>query len=438
MSGQDDKINWLHSEVQRWLREGIVDASQARSISGLYPLPQTKTSRPWALMVFSGIGAVIVGLGVILLFAYNWDQMSKFAKLSVVFGSLILAHLIGIMLFVRSERFRGIGESLCLLGTMLFGAGIWLIAQIYHIEEHYPNAFLLWGIGAFLMAWTMPSIIQAILASVLFAIWAGAESMEFSSSVPYVFAFLLLMLPIAYAKRSRTLLIVLLISFVFSTIFVVASYKEGMLVFPVLLGIFSVCTVAGLIHQKFKYELFASCYSFLGLAGYFIVMYLLAFPCILEEVVKIRNFFDVGILFYWFVPSVIAVAGWIYIAGQVLKKNTFEFYSPDLFLMPLMAIFLYYYYFSITKYFQWPASAVFNLVFLAHSVMLMGRGCLNVRLIPVIIGSLFIIALMIARFTDFIDNLAVRGLIFVVIGILIFGQGFFYIHSKKKKALRES
>ena len=151
MAGQDDKISWLHCEVERWAREGVIDTSQLQSIKSLYP-QQIKKSQPWALVIFSGIGAVIIGLGIILLFAYNWDKMSKYAKLAIVFGSLIFSHIIGITLFLRTQRFKGIGEAVCLLGTMLFGAGIWLIAQIYHIEEHYPNAFLLWAIGAILLA----------------------------------------------------------------------------------------------------------------------------------------------------------------------------------------------------------------------------------------------------------------------------------------------
>ena len=51
------------------------------------------------------------------------------------------------------------------LGTMFFGAGIWLIAQVYHIDEHYPNGFLLWGLGALAMAWALRSIPQAIVAA---------------------------------------------------------------------------------------------------------------------------------------------------------------------------------------------------------------------------------------------------------------------------------
>lgn len=439
MAGQDDKISWLHSEVESWTQQGVISAPQAQSIKALYPQPQIKKSQPWALIIFSAIGAVIIGLGIILLFAYNWDKMSKYAKLSVVFGSLILAHLTGITLFLRSQRFKAIGEALCLLGTMLFGAGIWLVAQIYHIEEHYPNAFLLWAIGAMLLAWTMPSVMQAILASVLLTIWAACESVEFSSSMPVVFALLIAMVPVAYAKCSKLLLTILIISFSLSMIFVVASSKEGMVTFPTLLGVFAALVAIGLIHQKIKkYEFFSPYYFFLGLAGYIITMYVLAFPDILKEVMEIKLTFDIGLLLYWFVPAVVALLSWLFIFKSVLKKDLFRFYSPDLFLVPLMPFFILYCTCTIARFFHWPLTGVINLVLLAHIVMMMARGCVKSYLVPTIIGSLLLIALMIARFTDFFDNLANRGFVFITVGILIFSQSFFYIKFKKKKVLQEN
>jgi len=438
MAGQDDKISWLHSQLEKWVREGIIDTACAESIGRLYPQPQAKTSRPWALIVFSGIGAVIIGLGVILLFAYNWHDMSKFAKLSVVFGSLVLAHLVGISLFIRSDRFKGLGEAITVLGTMLFGAGIWLIAQIYHIEEHFPNAFLLWGIGAMLMAWTMPSVIQAILAAVLFTIWAAAESVAFHTAMPYVFALLLLLLPIAYNKRSGVLLCVLLLAFAVSTIFVFATYENALLVFYCLLCVFAIYTAAAMIQQKFAgFEILSQAYFFLGMAGYFIVLYILAFPDIIKNLIKDKPHHNENI-FYWIVPLVLAVAGWLFVGWKLLKKDKLKYYSHELFLMPLMPIFLFYCSLSITKYLEWPAIAVFNLVFLAHAAMLMARGCMDAILNQTIVGSLLLIALVIARFTDLFNSLAVRGLIFVIVGVLIFSQGFFYVRSKKKKTLQEN
>jgi uncharacterized membrane protein len=450
MSSQDDKISWLFSEIQRWVREGIIDSTAAESIGRLYPQPQSKTSRPWALIVFSGIGAVIIGLGIILLFAYNWHDMTKFTKLSVVFGSLILAHFIGITLFIRSDRFKGIGEALCVLGTMLFGAGIWLVAQIYHIEEHFPNAFLLWGIGALLMAWTMPSIIQAIIAAVLFTIWAATESVEFSTAMPYVFALLLLLLPIVYTQCSRILLAVLLSAFTVSAIFVFAIYDRAEPVFYCLLCVFAIYTAASMMQQKFAgFEILTPIYFFFGMTGYFITLYILTFPFILNEIVE-QKLNELNI-FYKIVPLAIMAAGWLFVGWQVVKKEKLKYFSYELFLMPLMSVFFTCVSLGIIKYTAYSAgyhhdtvirgssypNIVFNLVLLAHAVVMMAKGYKDLVLSQTIVGTLLLIALVIARYFDLFESLAVRGLIFVIVGVLIFGQGFFYVHSKRKKALQE-
>jgi uncharacterized membrane protein len=156
MSPGEKTTNWLYEETRRWTQNGIINNSQAEAIKGLYPLQ--RADRPWGLLVFSGIGSVIIGLGVILLFAYNWDKMTKFSKLAVIFLALIVSHGVGVRLFLKSERLKGLGEAISVLGTMLFGAGIWLVASIYHIEEHYPDAFFVWAVGALLLALAMPSV----------------------------------------------------------------------------------------------------------------------------------------------------------------------------------------------------------------------------------------------------------------------------------------
>ena len=116
----------------------------------------------WGILVFAGFGALALGLGVILLFAYNWEKMHKFAKLGVIFGGLALAH--GAGLWLRRENRPLLAETAHLVGTMLFGAGIFLVAQIYHVSAHYPDAFLIWALGALLLTWVLPSVQQGWLA----------------------------------------------------------------------------------------------------------------------------------------------------------------------------------------------------------------------------------------------------------------------------------
>ncbi len=252
MSGQDDKIRWLGNQLSRWISENIIDENTAERIRQLYP--QIQSSRSWAMIVFSGIGACVIGLGVILLFAYNWAAMSKFTKLTIIFGSIALSHFAGITIFFRSKRFKALGEALTIIGTMLFGSGIFLVAQIYHINEHFPNAFLLWGIGAALLAWTMPSIAQAVMAAILFTLWAIMEGVAFGISIPYIFGLLLLLFPLAYIKRNGLLVGVLLLALGFSTLFVVSADNDE-IVFYVLLSLFTLYTAIGIIQQKFdKFE----------------------------------------------------------------------------------------------------------------------------------------------------------------------------------------
>ena len=147
---------------------------------------------------------MILGLGIILLFAYNWNVMPKAAKLALILFALVGAHAGDIWLWRRPGWHRQLGEALCVLGTMFFGAGIWLVAQIYHIDEHFPNGFLIWGLGALAMAWALPSPAHGLLAVVVLCIWNCTEAWDFQMPVHWG-PLLLLLGPgaLAWWQRSR-------------------------------------------------------------------------------------------------------------------------------------------------------------------------------------------------------------------------------------------
>ena len=122
-----DRIQWLWRESKCWVARGLISEDQAGQIRGLYPAP--KAAWPWGTIIFAGFGAVTAGLGIILLLAYNWQAIPRGGKLAIVFAGLMMLHGVGIWLFQRGERWRQAGEAVCLLGSMLFGSGIWLIAR---------------------------------------------------------------------------------------------------------------------------------------------------------------------------------------------------------------------------------------------------------------------------------------------------------------------
>lgn len=431
--GSRGNLRWLEGELKRWVSGGIIDDGRAAAIRGLYPVEQA--ARPWALIVFSGIGAVIVGLGIVLLFAYNWQYMSKAAKLSVVFASLIISHSAGIWLFLKSERFRGVGEAMSVLGSMLFGAGIWLVAQIYHIEEHYPTAFLFWGLGTLVLAWAMPSIVQAIMAAVLLTIWAGVEAAEFHAAMHWAIPLLLSLWVLAYLRQSIILLSVLVLASGVSLGFLSAGSPNDTAIFAALFGLAIIYVSLGFISKEYgSFPESSPVFLFFGMAGYFVMLYLLTFRGIAREIVPANLPTDSAYILYWLVPAAMAIIGWL-LTGWLKKTKRAECHF-DFFLMPL-ALVIYYYQAIFLKVFDdWSIGmTLFNLVFLAHAVSMMARGCRDVKIIPAIVGSLLLAAMTIARYFDLFDSLAIRGFVFIAVGAILFAQGFFYIRAKKKQSM---
>ena len=117
-----------------------------------------------------------------------------------------------------------------MLGTILFSAGIWLVTQIYHIDELYPNAFPAWGGAALIMAWALPSIAHGIIAAAIFVLWGWFEVFDFRHSAhlpPLLIAFGLG--PLVWVLRSRVLLVGVVISFYVSVGFTVVTIEEDLI-----------------------------------------------------------------------------------------------------------------------------------------------------------------------------------------------------------------
>jgi hypothetical protein len=79
---------------------------------------------------------------------------------------------------------------------------------------------------------------------------------------------------------------------------------------------------------------------------------------------------------------------------------------------------------------QWQsyelATYAFNLVVLGVAAAWMVRGCRSGRLLPTILGSLVLAVLVFARYFDLFENLAARGTAFLVLGAILFAEGFYY------------
>lgn len=177
----------LGNDLPSWVERGWVTAAGqpaildhvAANVSGVRRAP----------LAFAILGVLLLGTGVILFFAANWEALSKLAKLVILFGGMWAAYLAAGYAMARTDRTaNAFAHALLLLGTVLFGANINLIAQIYHISGHYPNAILLWSMGGLAVAWLARSQPAAVLGLIILTLWSGMEIFDFEWRFHWPFA----------------------------------------------------------------------------------------------------------------------------------------------------------------------------------------------------------------------------------------------------------
>ncbi|HEY6012219.1 MAG TPA: DUF2157 domain-containing protein, partial [Nitrospirota bacterium] len=389
----------------------------------------SEQSGSWGRIAFAVAGAVLIGLGVILLFAYNWEKMHKFAKLGVIFLALISAHSAALIVNRPAAR-----ETLHALGTMLFGAGIWLVAQVYHINEHYPNAFLVWGIGALSLAWFLPSLPQALMAAFLFVLWNGFEVFDFHNrNYPAAIIILFGVLPLAGILRSRVLASAGLAAFLF-TLFNLIENLGWILVMPVFFSVAAALIAVGLILKRAERftELAPPCF-FYGNVLYFLILYILSFRGTREALIYLTREHGAG---HWFTASlVIALGLWVYALWpfHTIRERIDEGLRVDYLAVPVALILYSLQFFGVIKLEGALATMPYNLLVLFSAVMLMQHGFRTLHLRSAVMGSLLLTALAIARYTDLFQSLLARAAVFLLVGGMMVGIGIFFARARKAK-----
>lgn len=174
-------------EVSKWQGKGIVSAAQAREIRALYAGGRGESGEMGSRLVpFMAIfGAIMIGAGIILFFAMNWATIPRWVKVGSILAAMIASYHIGYAMRFSRGTFPRVGESLIFLGTIIFGAGIWLIAQIFNISSHWPLGFLYWAVGAMAVAYAVRSVSSMYVAVIALCAYVASESFYWFNLIPY-------------------------------------------------------------------------------------------------------------------------------------------------------------------------------------------------------------------------------------------------------------
>lgn len=188
----------LDADLTRWVAEGLLSPESASALRN--SVPRDGGARIPALLGL--FGGLLIAASVSAFVAANWELIPRLTKL--VFIILALLGVIGIGARLERSGARGGAEAAYTCAVLVFGAGVALVGQMYHLPSDWPGGALLVGFGALVAAILLRSSGALVIAIAALCAWTVGRWDEAGGQLPSLFwAFFLPILWLAATRSSR-------------------------------------------------------------------------------------------------------------------------------------------------------------------------------------------------------------------------------------------
>jgi hypothetical protein len=172
----------LNKRLDHWINAGLIDTKMAAQLRAFEDSERSKEGLRWPVLLALGLGGLLLCAGVLLFVAAHWGELSPASRFALV---LFLTGLFPTAGALTMDQFPALGTTFYAIGTICVGAGIFLTAQIFNLQEHWPTGVLLWAVGAlagwlFLRQWP-----QCVLLALLVPAWLVGEWQVRAGSYSY-------------------------------------------------------------------------------------------------------------------------------------------------------------------------------------------------------------------------------------------------------------
>ncbi|WP_108807335.1 DUF2157 domain-containing protein [Aquimarina spinulae] len=422
----------FNKELQTLVGDKIISPELADKIEQYYATKDV--GKPNKLfMIFGIFGALLVGSGIILMLAHNWDDFSRLTKTILAFGPLLLGQIFAGFSILKNKSATWKEAS----GTFLFfavGACMALVSQIYNIPGELGSFLLTWIVLCLPLVYLLRShavALLTILLSTYYAVEVGLWNYR-NTETPWLYiAFIGAILPYYYTLITKNTAsnTVTIFTWIFPASIAIAlsafiGRSED-------LGFVMYITMFGLLYSIGKLPVFKELrtlrngFLIIGSLGTIVSLMIFTFRWIWDELPETFNY-DTQELYTAVVVSLlsITVLGYTVIRKGIRAVNLFQVafvvFGLVYFLLPDTGIL--------------PVVLMNVLVFaLGMSAIKIGADKVNFGILNY--GLLIISILIICRFFDTGMSFVVRGILFVMVG-----AGFFltnYIMLKKQQRIKK-
>src|SRR3954467_8779581 len=135
-------IRWLLSELPDLVANGVLNQETADALRQHYSLQPSGEPRRIGFILSAILGSVLVGAGVILLVAHNWDFLSRPVRCGIAFTPLVLSQALAIFVLLRRGQSTAWRETAAILNVAAIGTAMALVSRTYQIQGDFARFIL--------------------------------------------------------------------------------------------------------------------------------------------------------------------------------------------------------------------------------------------------------------------------------------------------------
>jgi uncharacterized membrane protein len=199
-------------------KEQIIDESTVDKIFAHFLIRQKQlasnqqvtaqnTGNDNSLIITVGIiGVVLIGFGIIYLFAHNWDQLSRFSKTILSFIPVIISIAANIFTLTKRKDSVVWQEATAVSSFLAVGSMLALILQIYQLPGIENYFFFYWCLLCIPILYILNSHLSVLCAMSLMSLNLLGNPIDQSTliRIPWFGSLLLFMALVPYFKRLFT------------------------------------------------------------------------------------------------------------------------------------------------------------------------------------------------------------------------------------------
>ncbi len=414
-------IRWLYEQLPELTAKGILNREQETLLREHYGEVEERPAFNVGFLVAGTLGALLIGSGILLIFAYNWEDLSKTWRTILSFAPLVIAQLFYGYAFFYQRKYAAWTEGTSAFLMLMVAACIALISQTYHIwgePEHFLWNWLLLSVP---LIYLMNSSLVTIIYLIGIASWT--MQVRGSDSVWYWFLLALAIPHFIYNWRKRTQAIrrdalgwALSLTLIFGWFGTIETRLPEYSVVGTMMLI-SGFYLLGLFLFPGRNRSFVS----RPLQTFAVVSAFIFLLILTDNYITIPAFELNKVLFghdymAWagitnFIILLVITAGYIYLLlGDFKTRKIIDHFAA---LLPMFGI-------AVLLFNRMNAEVVAillaNAYLLAWGVFYLISGIRERRMVWVNIGMFFILALATLRFFDTNWSLLLKGVIFVLLG----------------------